>query len=174
MINKIFGLLEYSYTKGYNDKNIINFYLDHRLQTQSHIRFGDRVAIIYDYTSDEGMIFKVKSDLPDDISKTDYPKMFYSSNNKLGKIKVWYELDREYYNYLMLPPEVAGEQIKLDVLEVKDGFIKFRAGSKRSHEEVAIVILTNALHVVNNPDSVKLLINQLKSGVKLEDINKKD
>jgi len=170
MNDEKFGTLEYSYTKGFNDSRIINFYLDHRLQTLSKIRSDNRVAILYMYTSDEGMIFKVNTELPSDIKKTDYPKLSYSSTNKHGKIKVWYNVEQDYYKYLMLPPEIGGEQIKLQITEVRDGFISFKAGSKRTEEQVALIILTNSLAVVDNPDKVRKIIYDLKNGKQLAEV----
>lgn len=172
MKDEIFGTLEYSYTKGFHDSRIINFYLDHHLQTLSKIRADNRVAILYSYTTDEGMILRVNTELPSDIKKTDYPKLSYSSTNKHGKIKVWYNVEQDYYEYLMLPPEIAGEQIRLRITDVKDGFISFKAGSKRTEEQVALIILTNSLAVVENPDKVRKIIFDLKNGKSLEEITK--
>lgn len=165
-----YGTLEYSYTKGFRNKMIINIYLDHRLQTLSNIRVGDRIASIYDFTQDEGMISKVLNNLPPDIKRTDYPKLTFSSQNKLGKIKTWYEVSSDYYMYLMLPPEIIGEQIKLNITEVKDGSIHFTAGSKRTIEEVTSIILTNALDYVEDKENVKRIIRDLKNGKKVDQV----
>lgn len=72
----------------------------------------------------------------------------------------------------MLPPEIGGEQIKLQITEVRDGFISFKAGSKRTEEQVALIILTNSLAVVDNPDKVRKIIYDLKNGKQLAEVAK--
>lgn len=164
-----FGELEYSYTKGFREKMIINFYLDHRLQTLSKIREGDRVSIIYNFVDDEGLVCIVRKDIPKELKKTDYPKLVYSSGNKKGKIKVWYEVESETYCLLMLPAEIIGEQIPLRITRVKDGWIAFKAGKSRTIEEMAAIILTNSLQVISESEipRVNELIRRLKSGEKI-------
>lgn len=168
MQEKYFGTLEYSYTKGFKDRIIINFYIDHRLQNYCKLKEGDRIATAYDFVSGKGIITKVVSDVHKDLKKTDYPKLVYSSVlNKQGKLKAWYETESEYMWFLLLPPEIQGEQIELKVVEAHEGFIEFLSNNPKSPEEVLIRMLKNYSQLSLDSDkieNIKSLIRDLSNG----------
>lgn len=166
-----FGSLEYSITKGFREKIIINFYIDHKLQTMTNIREGDRITAAYDFTTGEGMILRVKRDLPPDIKKNIYPKLNFSSANKHGKLKAWFDTDDKYIFCLWLPTNVQGEQVALKVTKVDDGVIYFNSGQPKTKEEIMVEILSNIQPTLNDEVLVRTqdLIRDIKNGKKLED-----
>ena len=173
MADKYFGSLEYSITKGFRDKKIMNIYIDHRLQTYTHLKEGDRISMAYNFAMGNGMIFKVKNDLPPEFLKTENPKLRFSSNNKNGKLTTWFDLHSKFRAFIMLPIDKIGQQ-PLKVTNADNGFIYFNSGRPRTWEDAMqdwLTLKVNANEL--NENELKIaqdLIYKLQRGYKLNDL----
>ena len=172
-----YGLLEYSITKGFKDRYIINFYIDPKLQTFCRFKEGDRISTFYNFETAEGMIFRAPKNLSPHIKKTELPKLNYSSGGKRGKLRAWYDLeDGDYYKFLLLPNDIIGEQVELKINSVSDGSIFFTTNKPKTEEEVFTELLATYSHTgleKTHLNKVQNIIRDLKNGIKLEEIIKK-
>lgn len=168
-----YGILEYSITKGFRDKMIINFFIDQKLQTFARLKERDRISVFYNYATGEGMIFRAAKELPQNVRKTECPPLNYSSSGKRGKLKAWYNLEEgNYWLFLLLPTDKVG-QIELKITEVNDGSIFFSTGKPKTIEEVIGQMLTNYSHTGLEEDhlnKVQKVIRDLKNGKQLDEI----
>lgn len=139
-----FGLLEYSYTFGFNDAAIINFYIDQRLRVNAKLKKGDRIFVLYNFVDDEGFITKAVSD--GTVEKIHIPKLTLSnSSNENGKLKIWHDMNGKHRSFVLLPFDFFQEQIALRIKEVKDGFISFSSGKSTSVEQMIIKLYNNRI-----------------------------
>jgi|ERR1035437_747909 hypothetical protein len=139
-----YGLLEYSYTYGFNETMIINFYIDQRLRNYTKLKEGDRISVLYDPITSMGGIFKVNPPDPSQVKLTEIPKLTLSNtSNPNGKVKAWYDMNSDYYQFVLLPFDILQEQVPIRIIEARKGYISFTTGNPRTAEQVALDILNN-------------------------------
>jgi hypothetical protein len=164
MENKNYGTLEYSITRGFNNNVIMNFYIDQRLRNYTKLKEGDRITVVYDFSNDKGIIMKVDDDFPVWLKKTHCPKLVLSSStNKNGKLKVWFDMNSDFRNQILLPFEIFQEQIAVKITEAKEDFISFSTGKKKTVEQMLIDLYKNYLSY-GEPDAEK--INKIQEEIR--------